>query len=143
MTAVLWSYHHTAKLGEEHRRPGVAGVGYLTLLLDVKLSKNIKVLRVSCSKCEECLIHVSGTDLENNDLLNFSDLPDKTPHLAVSLKSRVHSTSIDAVRKVVNYHGIATAVVMNFGSIRSYHWQQIWLVIFLLIKDSFCTQSCL
>ena len=123
------------------------GVGYLTLLLDVKLSKNIKVLRVSCSvlysKCEECLIHVSGTDLGNNNLLNFSDLPDKTPHHAVPLKSRIHSTSIDAVRKVVNYHGIATAVVMNFGSIRSYHWQQIRLVVFLLIKDSFCTQNCL
>lgn len=59
------------------------------------------------------LIHVSGIDLENSGLLNFTELPDKTPHHAVSLQSHVHNKSIDPVRKVANYHGIATAVVTD------------------------------
>lgn len=60
------------------------------------------------------LIHVSGTDLENSGLLNFTELPDKTPHPAVSL--HVHNVSIDPVRKIVNHHGITMAVVTDASS---------------------------
>lgn len=62
------------------------------------------------------LIRVSGIDLGSSGLLNFTELSDKTPHHAVSLQSHVHNMSINPVREVVNYHGIATAVVMDASS---------------------------